>query len=209
MHPVAPRTGADEFNIAETQHEYMQLVGARYLLNYADGLPPADTVLTRWRMTDLDLSLLLGVSVQRIREIRGERRGEDVYLALLTFNQPLQPINIQVGPRMPTNWIVGDAAPEPVEVQTTPAAPGPVFTPEEWAQARATVAVGDAPDVHRLTVALSNFALPDGDPQKFTHADVEMLRGLADMLEEQGNEAGRAWVDAHADKIANYLPPHP
>jgi hypothetical protein len=207
MHPVAPRTGADEFNIAEAQHEYMQLVGARYLLNYADGLPPADTVLTRWRMTDLDLSLLLGVSVQRIREIRGERRGEDVYLALLTFNQPLQPINIQVGPRMPTNWLVGDVAPEPMEanVQSAHAAPGPVFTPDEWAQARASVAVGDAPDVHRLTVALSNFALPDGDPQKFTHADVDELRRVGNQLDEQG----RASLNALADKIANYLPPHP
>jgi hypothetical protein len=79
MHMVAPRTGADEITIAEDQLEYKPLVVAVY--QTPQGVP---VLLTRWRLTEEERQLVAA--------------GEDLYLSVLTFGQPLQPIGLQVGP---------------------------------------------------------------------------------------------------------------
>jgi hypothetical protein len=79
MRMVAPRTGADEITIAEDQLEYKPLVAARYQTE--DG---HQMLLTRWRFTDEERARIAG--------------GEDLYLGVMTFGQPLQPLAPQVGP---------------------------------------------------------------------------------------------------------------
>lgn len=193
MHSVAPRTGPEEINVAEEQHEYRQLVAAPYMLTYADGLEPAFTLLTRWRCTDEDLALLLGVDVDTVRAIQQVRPREDVYLGTLTFGHPLQPINIQVGPAYPTDWRVSEeqAGYSPPAVAERSADPGAVLTPGEWAQASAALS-RDLPEVHRTVIALANHALPDDDPQKITWDMVDALRPVAGDV---------------ANVLSNYLPP--
>lgn len=78
MRSIAPRTGAEEVTVAAEQEEYLELTAAIYEV---EGVP---TLLTRWTFTDQER--------QRIAA------GEDVYLALMTFGQPMQPVMIQVGP---------------------------------------------------------------------------------------------------------------
>lgn len=80
MYMVAPRTGAKEVTLAEDQLEYKPLVAAVYRHPEHDGI----ILLTRWRLTDEDKERIL--------------KGEDIYLSVMTFGQPLQPIAIQVGP---------------------------------------------------------------------------------------------------------------
>lgn len=79
MHMVAPRTGAEEVTVAEDQLEYKPLVAARY--QTPDGVP---VLLTRWRFTDEDRARVAA--------------GGDLYLSVMTFGQPLQPIGVQIGP---------------------------------------------------------------------------------------------------------------
>ena len=90
MRMVAPRTGAPEVTIAEDQTDYMPLVAARY----DDGV-----LLTRWRMDDAERARVAA--------------GEDVYLAVMTFGKPLQPISMQVGPEgwEPASGTEGGGAP--------------------------------------------------------------------------------------------------
>ena len=76
MRSVAPRTGAPEVTIAEDQHEYKTLVGAKY------DDPPA--MLTRWRLDDGERARIAS--------------GEDLYIGVLTFGGPFPPLNVQVGP---------------------------------------------------------------------------------------------------------------
>ena len=87
MHMVAPRTGAEEVTIAEDQLEYKPLVAARY--ETPDGVP---VLLTRWRFSEEDRAKIAA--------------GEDLYLGVLTFGQPLQPLQVQVGP---AGWEVAHA----------------------------------------------------------------------------------------------------
>ena len=79
MRMVAPRTGADEITIAEDQLEYRPLVAAVY--QTPEGVP---VLLTRWRLTDAERARVLA--------------GDDLYLSVMTFGKPLQPLGMQVGP---------------------------------------------------------------------------------------------------------------
>jgi hypothetical protein len=78
---VAPRTGAEEITLAENQTAYKPLVAAVYSHPDFNGAP---YLLTRWRFTDAERTAIAA--------------GEDLYLAVLTFGQPLQPLAPQVGP---------------------------------------------------------------------------------------------------------------
>ncbi len=91
MHSIAPRTGAEEVTLATDQHEYKELVAAHYMVEYAEGMQ-GHALLTRWRFTSEER--------ERIKE------GADLYLACLTFGNPLQPLMLQVGPEGPTCWTV-------------------------------------------------------------------------------------------------------
>jgi hypothetical protein len=77
MRAVRPDTGADEVMIAEEQHQYKTLVGAVY--HTEEGVR---IILTRWRLDDDERAKIAA--------------GEDIYLGLMTFNGPLQPIIIGV-----------------------------------------------------------------------------------------------------------------
>ena len=77
---VAPRTGAIEITIAEDQPEYLPLTVAVYGDNKDMG---PRTLLSRWRPTD--------------EERQAIAAGEDVYVGLVTFGQPMQPIIVQIG----------------------------------------------------------------------------------------------------------------
>jgi hypothetical protein len=192
MHSVAPRTGPDEVNVAEEQHEYRQLVAAPYMHTYAERLPPAYTLLTRWRFTPED----------RVQVAA----GEDLYLAVLTFGNPLQPLNIQVGPSSPTDWRVGAAEDGESLSQATAqerTGPNPVMSAEDWRAAATQVERGKDADVHKCVIALGNHALADGDPQKFTHEHVDLLRGLVSDAPDGMEPA----LLAIADLLDNYLPP--
>lgn len=73
---VAPRTGAEEITIAEDQLEYKPLVAARY--QTPEGVP---VLLTRWKLDDAERAKVAA--------------GEDLYLSLMTFGNPLPPLQVQ------------------------------------------------------------------------------------------------------------------
>ena len=77
MHPIAPRTGAEEITIAENQLEYRPLVGAVY--HEANG---TRVVITRWRANE--------------DEKRKLAAGEDVTIAVLVGNGPFPPLMVGV-----------------------------------------------------------------------------------------------------------------
>jgi hypothetical protein len=79
MRAIAPRTGAPEIMIAENQTEYLTLPAAAYVTKSG-----VACLLTRWRFTDEERERIAG--------------GEDLFLMQLTFGQPMQPIELQVGP---------------------------------------------------------------------------------------------------------------
>jgi hypothetical protein len=99
MFMKAPRTGAPEVTVAEEQEEFMPITVAVY----GDNVSMPRTVLTRWGFTPQER--------QRIMD------GEDLYIALATFGNPMQPISVQVGALEPADWtpveIVGEDEPEP------------------------------------------------------------------------------------------------
>lgn len=76
--PVAPRVGCPEVMLAEEQAEYLTCCVA--LVEYADG---TTGTMTRWRLDDAERAKLAA--------------GEDLYLSLLTFGQPMQPVTLIVG----------------------------------------------------------------------------------------------------------------
>jgi hypothetical protein len=78
MHPVAPRTGADEITIAEGQLEYRPLVGAVYVDENRDRV-----ILTRWRLNEEDK--------------RKAAAGEDLTIAVLAFDKPFPPLMVGMG----------------------------------------------------------------------------------------------------------------
>lgn len=80
MRTVAPRTGAPEETIAEEQPDYLPITVGKY------AVPPhmETALLTRWILTT--------------EERQQVANGEDIYLMVLTFGQPLQPLQMQVGP---------------------------------------------------------------------------------------------------------------
>lgn len=81
MRMIAPRTGAPELTIAEDQLEYKPLTVAVYGDNAEMG---PRTLLSRWTLTPEERARIAA--------------GEDLYIGLCTFGQPMQPINVQVGP---------------------------------------------------------------------------------------------------------------
>lgn len=87
MRPIAPRIeGADEFDIAEGQHEFVQLVGAIVkahapgALEMGDNL--RDTLVFRYTLS----------AEERVRIAN----GEDIYLAFLA-RQGTPPHHLRVG----------------------------------------------------------------------------------------------------------------
>lgn len=78
MRAVAPRLGLHEVTLAEDQQEYIPITVG--VARFADG---STSVTSRWRLTDEEK--------QRIAN------GEDVYVTLLTFGGPMQPISISIG----------------------------------------------------------------------------------------------------------------
>lgn len=79
MRMVAPRTGAPEITLAENQEEYATLTVAVYQDRRGNEL-----VLSRWRLEPDEIERL--------------KNGEDLYVSLMTFGKPMQPIHVQVGP---------------------------------------------------------------------------------------------------------------
>lgn len=71
--PVIPGLEKHEIKFAENQDEYQTLVALKF---------PDGTVITRWRLTWRE---------RLVAFING-----DVYLSVSTFNQPLQPIFLEV-----------------------------------------------------------------------------------------------------------------
>lgn len=79
MRSVAPRVaGLPEITLAEGQQEYMVLTAAQFNQPGMGG-----GLLTRWKPSAEELALL--------------NAGEDVYVGLLTFGNPMQPIHVSVG----------------------------------------------------------------------------------------------------------------
>jgi hypothetical protein len=83
MRMISPDTGAPETVIAEEQEEYAPLSVA----HYADE-QGRRYLLSRWRLNDADKARIAA--------------GDDLYISLMTFGQPMQPVSVQVGP---DGWI--------------------------------------------------------------------------------------------------------
>lgn len=81
---VAPRTGAPEVTVAEDQEQYKPITVGVYGDN--GELGPRQ-LLMRWTFSDEERARIAA--------------GEDIFAALMTFGDPMQPISIQVGP---TGW---------------------------------------------------------------------------------------------------------
>lgn len=73
--PAAVPAGSRPVVIAKHQEEYLDLPSIR---------TPMGHVITRWRPTEDERQQIL--------------EGEDLYLTISTFNQPLQPVMLTVGP---------------------------------------------------------------------------------------------------------------
>lgn len=73
--PALVPPGSKPVIIAKDQPEYNPLPSVR---------TPDGRVITRWSPTDAERSAIL--------------RGEDIFLTILTFNTPLQPVLLTVGP---------------------------------------------------------------------------------------------------------------
>lgn len=77
MRPVAPRLGFPEITIAEDQHEYLPVTAGVFMG------PLGREIVTRWQLTPEDRARLLA--------------GEDIYIRVLTYGQPLQPLAPSIG----------------------------------------------------------------------------------------------------------------
>lgn len=77
MRAVAPRIGALEVTLAEEQHTYLPITAA-----VLQG-PLGVEVVTRWRLSE--------------EERAAVARGDDLYIRLLTFGQPMQPVAPVIG----------------------------------------------------------------------------------------------------------------
>ena len=75
---IAPRVGCPEIMLAEEQEDYLTVCVA--MVAYNDGTVGA---MTRWVLSDEERAQVAA--------------GEDVYLTLLTFGQPMQPITLEIG----------------------------------------------------------------------------------------------------------------
>lgn len=84
--PVAPRVGFPEIMLAEEQEEYLTCCVAQ--VTYNDG---SRALMTRWRLSDEERAKIAD--------------GEDIYLSLHTFGQPMQPITLEIGR---PEWATGD-----------------------------------------------------------------------------------------------------
>lgn len=78
MRAVAPRVGCPEETLAEEQEQFLPLTVA--FVEYEDG---TRGTMTRWRLDDAERAQLAA--------------GADLYLTLLTFGSPMQPIQLSVG----------------------------------------------------------------------------------------------------------------
>ena len=76
--PVAPRVGFPEAMFAEEQPEYLTICVA--MVTYKDG---TQEIMTRWKLSDEEKAKVAA--------------GEDIYLSLLTFGEPMQPIKLEIG----------------------------------------------------------------------------------------------------------------
>jgi hypothetical protein len=79
MKTVQPQTGAAEITVAVSQEEYEPIITAMYLETELRSL----VYVSRWKPSD--------------KEREAIARGEDIYLAVLTFGRQLQPTMIQIG----------------------------------------------------------------------------------------------------------------
>lgn len=77
MRMVSPDVGVPEIAIAQNQLDYQELTAG--VLYFSDG---SQGLLTRWRLTD--------------EEKEAIAQGEDLYVTILTFGQPMQPIMLHV-----------------------------------------------------------------------------------------------------------------
>lgn len=83
MRMTAPRTGAPEIQLAESQHEYMELTAAVYMA----GEPFGDSklFLTRWTFTPEERARIA--------------KGEDIFVSQIIFPGHLfTPMNVYAGP---------------------------------------------------------------------------------------------------------------
>lgn len=78
MRMVSPDIGLPEVTLAQDQHEYIELTAS--VLHFNDG---SQGLLTRWRLSEEEKQRLVD--------------GEDLFVTLLTFGQPMQPVHISVG----------------------------------------------------------------------------------------------------------------
>jgi hypothetical protein len=84
VNPAWVPKGSQAVIIAKDQPEYRPLPSV---------CTPDGRVITRWQPSDEERALIAA--------------GEDLYLTILTFNQPMQPILLTAGP---VNWAVGQAS---------------------------------------------------------------------------------------------------
>lgn len=78
MRPIAPRTGEREITLAEEQHDYQPITAVVRVRE------PGVSLVTRWTMTPEERAKVAA--------------GEDIYVELLTFGGPMQPVVVSVGP---------------------------------------------------------------------------------------------------------------
>jgi hypothetical protein len=81
VRPISPRTGAVELVLAKDQPQYIPLPAALY----HDSSTGSVELVTRWTLTD--------------EERLAVAEGADIFLGTLTFDQPYQPVRMQVGPQ--------------------------------------------------------------------------------------------------------------
>lgn len=98
MRMIRPRLDAPQVTIAEDQQEYLPVTAAivrnpqyNAALYAQNGeLHKANCVVLAFRPSDEERARLVA--------------GEDLYVSLLTFMQPMQPILVSVGPEEPAAW---------------------------------------------------------------------------------------------------------
>ena len=90
IRPVAPSTGAEEIVLAAEQLDYCEVVVGKYMAflhdenGVRDDRTAVPTILYRFAPT--------------MEQRRKLVMGEDLFLSVMTFGRPAQPLSLQVGP---------------------------------------------------------------------------------------------------------------
>jgi len=87
---IAPKLDAPQISVGENQHEFLTITAAMVAHPDFDAPGGMNTLVYCYRLEEHKRARIAA--------------GEDLYVSLLTFGKPVQPIIVCVGPEGPAAW---------------------------------------------------------------------------------------------------------